>query len=316
MRFEQFIQVLEIAKTGSLNKAAQNLFLSQPSLSQSLKNLENELGTRIFYRETSGMVLTPEGQQLIAIIEPLYNQLAMMPQFFNKEKREYTTFNISNSFLKYVINVYMEMVDVYSPQGLRSGYREVNGGEVLEDVASQRSDIGVLYITSKTKNFMLKLFEYKEIEYHKLSDDGYWIIVGQRNPLYYENRAFVTPEDILEYPLVLYEEKHTAVPQISIDEKMLRNKSVLRVNSRASMLDLVSVTNAVNIGAMSQIPYKYTEFYSYLKTIEIKMDSQEQEVGWICRKNYQPNEPARYFLTRLIEITTGRSPLRLPMDDK
>lgn len=82
------------------------------------------------------------------------------------------------------------------------------------------------------------------------------------------------------------------------------------------MLDLVSVTNAVNIGAMSQIPYKYTEFYSYLKTVEIKMDSQEQEVGWICRKNYQPNEPARYFLTRLIEITTGRSPLRLPMDDK
>ena len=80
------------------------------------------------------------------------------------------------------------------------------------------------------------------------------------------------------------------------------------------MIELVSNTNAVNLGAGSKIPYTQTPFYPGLKTVELRMESYQQEVGWICRKNYQPSEPARFFLTRLIEITTGKAPGRLPMD--
>lgn len=315
MRFEQFVQVLEIARTGSLNKAAQNLFLSQPCLSQSIKSLENELGIRIFERDNTGMILTEDGHQLVSIIEPLNNQISMVPRLFKKDiAEEYLTFSVSNSYLKYALNVYIELVNKYHHEGLRSCYREVNGGEVLDDVVSQRSAIGVMFITSNTKNFMLKLFKYKEVEYHRLSDDGYWIILGPENPLFHQDMVYVTPNDIKDFPLILYEEMYKSLPYNNDFLKLFTNKSVLRVNSRASMLDLVRETVSVNVGTRSQIPYKYTDFYPNLKTIELKMDNYYQEVGWICRKNYQPNAPERFYLTRLIEITTGRRPDKLPMD--
>ena len=291
MRLEQFIQVLEIAKVGSINKAAQNLFLSQPSLSQSLKSFEKEVGIQIFTRENKGMVLTEDGRQLISIMEPLYNQLIMVPQLFRQSKPvEYKTFSVSNAYLKYVFNVYQEMVDAFEKDGLRSYYREVSGGEVLEDVVSQRSSVGVLFITSSLKNFMLKLFDYKEVDYHKLSDGGYWLILGPKNPLYHQNKGYVTPEEIREFPLVIYESMYKPLPYGN--EYFLEsfsNKSVLHVNSRASMIELVSNTNAVNLGAGSKIPYTQTPFYPGLKTVELRMESYQQEVGWICRKNYQPS---------------------------
>ena len=162
---------------------------------------------------------------------------------------------------------------------------------------------------------MLKQFDYKEVDYYKLSDGGYWIIVGPKNPLYYQDRDSVTPEEIRDVPLVIYESMYKPLPYSN--EYFLEsftNKSILHVNSRASMIELVSSTEAVNLGAGSKIPYKHTPFYPNLKTIELRVDDYQQEVGWICRKNFRPNEPSRFFLTRLIEITTGRAPERLPMD--
>lgn len=159
MKIDQLVQVIEIAKTGSLNKAAQNLFVSQPSLSLSLKQLESELGIQIFERGSKGMSLTAVGRQLVSVAEPLCNQLAMVPELFIKRKQPSgRLLSVSNAYLKFVISVYAEVVNTFAPSGLQSYYREANGGDVLEDVASQRSDIGVLFIVGDTKSFMLKLF--------------------------------------------------------------------------------------------------------------------------------------------------------------
>ena len=186
---------------------------------------------------------------------------------------------------------------------------------MLEDVASQRSDIGVLFIVGDTKSFMLKLFEYEGVVYHKLLDDGYWIILGPENPLYHEERKSVTLEEITQYPLVIYEEKHRSGYGTNTNGTAADHKTVIRVNNRASMIELISTTDAVNIGAMSQMPYKCTPFYENLKTIELKGFPHMQEVGWICRNTYRPNEVARFFLTRLIEITTGTKPDALFFDE-
>jgi len=315
MRIDQLLQAIEIAKTGSLNKAAQNLFLSQPSLSLSVKRLEEELGIHIFARGFKGMSLTPEGQQLVSIAEPICNQLSMVPALFARRSQPTgITFNVSNAYLKFVINVYAELVNTFAKEGLQSLYLEANSGDVLEDVVTQRADIGVLYIVEETKSFMLKLFEYREVTYHRLLGDGYWIILGPGNPLYHEDRTSVTLEDIAPYPLVVYEEKHRATQMEISKSELFAHKTVICVNNRASMTELISTTDAINIGAKSQMPYKYTSFYPHLKTLELLGVPNRQEVGWICRNQYSPNEAGRFFLTRLIEITTGIKPTSLVFD--
>ncbi len=304
MKIEQVEQVLEIAKTGSLSKAAKNLYISQPSLSLSIRNLEQELGSPIFERGTKGMTLTDFGTELVAVLEPLYNQISIIPQLFAaRRESDRMSFSMSNSHIKFAMNVFIELVNHFKTDPANYFCREANSGEILEDVASNRSDIGVLYILSSTKSFMMKLFESKGVAYHRLLDDGYWIIVGSRNPLFHKKLDHVTLRDIEPYPLVLYEEDYQSNLVTSLRNIPLKADTVIRVDNRAGMTELVSATDAVNIGALSRMPYHFTPFYPQLKTIELRDFHITQEIGWICRTNYDPNEYARFFIDRITEIT-------------
>ena len=303
MKIEQVEQVLEIAKTGSLSKA-KNLYLSQPSLSLSIKNLEQEFGSPIFERGTKGMSLTDFGTELVAVLQPLYNQISIIPQLFAvKKESDQMSFSMSNSHIKFAMNVFIELVNQFKINPSNYFCREALSGEILEDIASNRSDIGVLYIFNTTKSFMMKLFESKGVVYHKLLDDGYWIIIGPKNPLFHRNPHYVTLRDIEPYPLILYEEDYQSNLVTSFRNIPLKANTLIRVNNRASMTELVSSTDAVNIGARSHMPYQLTSFYPQLKAIELRDFHITQEIGWICRANYSPNEYARFFIDRITEIT-------------
>lgn len=303
MRIEQLLQVVEISKTGSLNRASKNLSMSQPTLSLSIKRLEEELRFKVFDRSFKGMSLTPGGQELMELVGPLSEQLSLIPEFLTRYRQPAgTTLSVSNSYLKFVMSIYAETVEKFAPSGLQSHYKERNSGEVLEDVVGHHADIGVVYIVEETKSFMYQLFEQRGLTYTRLLNDGYWIIVGPKNPLYHERRQTVRPEDLEPYPIVVYEEKHRPALFQGFGRGVADPKSLIRVNNRASMTELVQTTDAINIGARSHAPYERTAFYPNLRSLDLMGVPGRQEIGWICRKDYTPNDAAQFFIARLQEI--------------
>ncbi len=308
MKIEQIEQIMEIAKTGSLNKAAKNLYITQPNLSMSLKNLENELNVKIFERSQKGMELTELGKQLIYYAEPIYQQFLIMPEvFLNIVKNQKVTLTISSAYMKFVANMLSDTINKLSKERFFVKYLECPPEEVIENVATQKSDIGIIYFTSIQKHKMYKLFEYKNLTYTKLMEDGLKIYFSKKNSLYHSNEGYFTTEMFgkSDYPIIIYDSPHTSELIETIKLNLCDTPRLIVVNNRGSMLDLLRNTDAVCIGTTSTIPYQHTEFYQGLKILPIKDLSFFMEIGWIKRNDFVINSNMQYFVDRLTEITVS-----------
>ncbi len=136
MKLEQIQQVLEISRVGSLNKAAKNLYISQPNLSTSLKNLEKELNFELFTRTQHGMTLTTKGQQFLYFTTSVlrqFNQVSDLVHTLSEEERQ--PLRVSNVYIKFVESVFINTVNEFGLSHLISQYREVNLTKAVEDVS-------------------------------------------------------------------------------------------------------------------------------------------------------------------------------------
>jgi len=304
MKIEQIEQIIEIAKTGSENKAAKKLFISQPNLCRSIKNLESELNVQIFERTNQGMALTPVGQQILHYAEPIYQQFLMIPELFsNIILKKKVIFSLSNAYMKFVSNVFSDTINNFSKESFFIKYLECTTDEVIENVTSQNSDIGVIYFSSIQRNRIIKLLEYKNLEYIKLMDDKLKIFFGKKNPMYKQNLKHILPQSLMKYPIIVYESPYSSELIETIQLNLGDAPKIIIVNSRGSKVDLVKKTNAVAIGTNSSIPYKRTDFYSDIKTLPLKNLSFSMEVGWVRKKDTELSEYSKYFIDKLTSIT-------------
>jgi len=304
MKIEQIEQIIEVARTGSQNKAAKKLFISQPNLCTSIKNLENELNIKIFERTNQGMVLTALGQQLVHYAEPVYQQFLLMPELFsNIVHRQKKMFSLSNAYMKFVSNVLCATVNNFSSKPFFIKYIECTSDEVIENVATQTTDLGVLYFSSIQKNRILKLMENKKLTYTKLLDDELKVIFGKKNPMYQKGLKEITSEELAQYPIVVYDSPYSSELLETIQLNLGNAPQIIIVNSRGSKLDILKNTNAVGIGTNSSIPYKYTNFYTAIKTLPLKNISFSMEVGWVARSEAALSEYSTFFIDKLTAIT-------------
>lgn len=304
MKIDQIEQILAIARTGSINKAAKMLYISQPNLSTSLKSIETELNIQIFMRSKHGMTLTPVGQELLYYAEPIYQQFLSVPEMFSHiANSEKTILSLSNAYMKFVSNVLMETINGHLGAKYFVKYRECTTDEVLDNVQSQISDLGVVYFSSIQRNRMNKLFRYKKLKYTKLMDDELKIIFGKNNPMFEQELEFVTNEMLASYPIVIYETTLSSELIETIRLELNNVPRIITVDSRGSLLDIIRNTAAVTIGTNSSVPYRRTPFYHDVKTLPLKQSSFSMEVGWVSRAEYVPNDAAAYFIDRLTDIT-------------
>ena len=204
MTLQQIRYMITIAETGSLGKAAEKLFISQPSLTSAVKELEKELGLTLFRRSSRGVTLTPDGMRFLPYARQVEDQyLTLMEEFGKIEKRK-TRFAVSTQHYSFAVKAFVETAAHVDVAEYELAIRETRTREVILDVAGLRSEIGVLYLNESNRKPLMKLLDQEGLVFHPLIDCGAFVYLWKQHPL--AGRESITLQDLQPYPCLAFEQ--------------------------------------------------------------------------------------------------------------
>ncbi len=204
MTLQQIRYMITISETGSLGKAAEKLFVSQPSLTSAVKELEKELGLTLFRRSSRGVTLTPDGMRFLPYARQVEAQyLTLMEEFGRIEKRK-TRFAVSTQHYSFAVKAFVETAAHVDVAEYELAIRETRTREVIQDVAGLRSEIGVLYLNESNRKPLMKLLDQEGLVFHPLIDCGAFVYLWKQHPL--AGRESLTLQDLQPYPCLAFEQ--------------------------------------------------------------------------------------------------------------
>ena len=279
MTLTQLKYVITIADTGSMNEAAKLLFISQPSLSLALKELENEIGTELFKRSNRGVVLTPEGQEFLGYARQVTEQYKLMESRYIEKKNVKKKFGVSMQHYTFAVNAFVEMVKQFGMDEYEFAVHETKTYEVIEDVRTFRSEIGILYLNEFNRKVLTKLFAEYNLEFHEILRCGVYVYMWKGHPL--ANKKEIDMEELAEYPCLSFEQG--SYNSFYFAEEVLSTyqyKRLIKANDRATMLNLMVGLNGFTL--CSGIICEELNGGDYCA---VPLESDEvMTIGYLCRK--------------------------------
>lgn len=242
MTLLQLNYVLKIAETGSMNKAAEQLFISQPALTSAVKELEKELGISLFNRTSRGIVLTVEGEDFLVYARQIMQDCEVLKDRCSATNRK-RRFAVSTQHYSFVDKAFVETVKAFDTLNFEFALRETKTLHVIRDVGELRSEIGVLFMSDYNQKVIRRHLEKYELEFHKLIDCQACVYLWRGHPL--ASRESINWEDLKDYPCLTFEQGTSSSSFYS--EEILTEKNYDRLiytNDRATNLNLMVGLNA------------------------------------------------------------------------
>lgn len=248
MRIQQLEYLEKIAETGSINEAAKRLYISQPSLSQAMKELENEYELQLFYRSKLGITLTDEGREFMNYSRMILDQVNLLNGKFKKETIRKHTFSVSAQHYAFVVHAFVELVKEIGGEEYKFTLRETQTQNTLDDVQTFKSEIGVIYLNGFNQTVLKRLISEKGLEFIPLFEAKPHVFVGKDNPLTKKKKVFL--EDLENYPYLSYEQGDTNSFYFSEEIlSTLPHKKNIRINDRATIFNLIVGLNGYTISS-------------------------------------------------------------------
>ncbi|MCG7212086.1 LysR family transcriptional regulator [Paenibacillus mucilaginosus] len=246
MTLQQLKYIIEVAKQGSINEAAKRLFISQPSLSSAIRDLEQELQITIFERSNKGILLSKEGVEFLSYARQVVEQAELLETRYLHARPSPQHFSVSTQHYAFAVNAFVELVQAYGQDEYQFALRETKTYEIIEDVRNLRSEIGILYRNAFNGKVIGKLLKDANLEFHSLFTAKPHIFISIRHPL--AGQASVTVEELRQYPYLSFDQGefnsfHFAEEILST---MTHPKSI-RVNDRATLFNLLIGLNGYTI---------------------------------------------------------------------
>ncbi len=296
MTLQQIRYAMGIAKVGSFNKAAEKLFISQPSLTAAIHDLEDEIGIVIFNRSSRGVTLTVEGEDFIAHVSQLYHHYETVLERYSKTEQQKKKFAISTQHYSFAVKAFVDMVKKFNIDDYEFALRETKTKEVIDDVATLRSEIGILYMSDFNRKYITYLLKEHDLEFHKLIDCQAYAYLWSGHPL--AKRKFVTLEDLSEYPCLSFEQGESGSYYFA-EEILSTNEyhRTIKANDRATMLNFMVGLNGYTLcsGIISEeingsdyvaVPFKAANGES----------DRTMEIGYVTKKNFMLSTICRIYI--------------------
>ena len=204
MTLQQLRYAIGIAETGSFNKAAEKLFISQPSLTAAIHDLEDELDLLIFNRTSRGVTLTNEGEEFIAYARELYIHYENVLEKYGKQGLRKKKFAVSTQHYSFAVKSFVEMVKNFDIDEYEFAIRETRTREVIDDVANLKSEIGVLYLSDFNRKVLTSIFNSKDLQFTKLINCKAYVYLWKNHPL--AGKKSITLKDLGPYPCLSFEQ--------------------------------------------------------------------------------------------------------------
>lgn len=248
MRIQQLQYLEEIVKTGSINEAAKRLFLTQPSVSNAIKELENELNLKLLLRSKIGVTLTDEGREFMIYARQILDQVYLLEERYTQKSKRKQAFSVSAQHYAFVVHAFVELIRGVESEKYQFTLRETETQNILTDLSSFKSEIGILYLNDFNQKVLKKLFKEKDLVFTPLFDAKPHVFVGIQNPL--TKKATVSLEDLDDYPYLSYEQGEGNSFYFSEEIlSTLDHKKQIKVSDRATIFNLMVGLNGYTISS-------------------------------------------------------------------
>lgn len=207
MTLQQLKYVIEVANRGSMNEAAKRLFISQPSLSNAIKDLEEELNITIFERTNKGITLSKEGAEFLGYARQVTEQAELLESRYMNAKPSPQHFSVSTQHYAFAVNAFVHLVNEYGQDEYELALRETKTHEIIQDVKSQRSEIGILYLNEFNSKVINRLLKDANLKFTSLFTARPHIFISIHNPL--AKQSIVTIDQLQDYPYLSFEQGST-----------------------------------------------------------------------------------------------------------
>ena len=278
MTLQQLKYALTIADCGSMNEAAKQLFISQPSLSETMKELETEIGLDIFLRSNRGIVITPEGEEFLGYARQVTEQFGLLQsKYIDKKVKE--KFSVSTQHYTFAVKAFVETVKQIGMEQYEFAVHETTTISVIENVKNFRSEIGVLYENDFNEKVLNKMFKENGLEFVELFSCDTFVYLWSGHPL--AKQDVIAMEELDEYPCLSFDQGRNNSLYLAEEMKSTYEyKRLIKANDRATLLNLMIGLNAYTL--CSGIICEDLNGDDY-KAVPLK-ETEKMRIGYIKRK--------------------------------
>ena len=294
MTLAQLRYAITVAGASSMNEAARKLFISQPSLSAAIKELEEEVGVELFKRTNRGISVTLEGDEFIGYARQVVEQYNLIESKYILKENTKKKFGVSMQHYTFAVKAFVEMVKQFGMDEYEFEIHETKTYDVIEDVKNCKSEIGILYLNDFNKKVLTKLFHESAVEFHELLKCHIYVYLWKGHPL--ASKEEITLEELEEYPCLSFDQGHNN--SFYFAEEVLSTydyKRLIKANDRATFLNLMIGLNGYTL--CSGIMCEELNGSDYCA---IKLKSDEiMTIGYIARKGVQVSPLGKKYLEEI-----------------
>jgi DNA-binding transcriptional LysR family regulator len=246
MTLQQLRYIIKIVECGSITEAAKQLFISQPSLSGAVRELEKELGIGIFNRTAKGISLSDDGREFLSYARQVVEQAELLEQRYRGKKPSKQLCSVSTQHYAFAVNAFVNVLSALDVDEYEFTLRETRTYEIIEDVRNLRSELGILYLSDFNEKVILKLLKENHLEFHPLFTADPHVFVSAAHPL--ADRKSVSMEELDAYPFLCFEQGETN--SFYFSEEILStapHQKTIHVSDRATLFNLLIGLNGYTV---------------------------------------------------------------------
>lgn len=293
MTLQQLKYAIAVADSGSMNEAAKRLFISQPSLSGMIKELEEEVDMQIFLRSNRGILITPEGEEFLGYARQVVEQYRLMEDRYI-EKKVKKKFSVSTQHYTFAVKAFVELVKQVGMEEYEFAIYETKTYDIMEAVKTFKSEIGILYMNEFNQKVMEKLLHENSLEFVELFPCDTCVYLWIGHPL--ANQESISMKELEEYPCLSFDQGTNN--SFYLAEEMLSTyeyKKIIKASDRATVLNLMVGLNGYTL--CSGIICEELNGYDY-KAVPLKEEDM-MRIGYIKRKGSALSEMAEIYIDEL-----------------
>ncbi len=298
MTLQQLKYAVTVAECGTISAAAEKLFISQPSLTTAIRELESEMGVTIFSRTNRGVIVSREGEEFLGYARQILAQAQLLQERFSGREQGEKRFAVSSQHFNFTVLAFSRLVQNFRGPRYSFHFRETTTYEVLEDVSQLRSEVGILALNEDNERFLRRMFGKLGLEFTELKRVQAELFVSAEHPL--AGRRFVTVEDVSPYPCITFEQgEHNGQFFFEgLSAVAAQSHKTICVRERATEYQLLRALNGFSPDVGVSAMYR-EEFVSL--PLEPK---QFHTIGYILRRDVTPSPMTLEYIQALREAAS------------
>lgn len=295
MTILQLKYVLTIAASPSMREAASKLFVSQPALSATIHELEEELGIKIFERNNKGITLSEQGREFLAYAKQAVSQYELIEDRYIENDKYKKHFSVSMQHYVFAVHAFVNTVKRADAKRFVFSVHETKTDEVLSNVKNMESEIGIIAYSRSNENILKKLFREYQLEFHPLMIRDTYAYVWKEHPL--AQKKEISLKELTDYPCVSFDQ--SSDNDFYLSEEALGNyefDKLIKSNDRATSSEIMAKLNGYSIG--TGIMTESITLKDGFVTIKLK-EEDPLTIGYIIRKNHKLSDIGEIYIEEL-----------------